>query len=305
MRLKQLHYFKVVAECGSFTEASNRLYISHQSLSYAVNKLEKDFNIKLFERTSKGVLLTDNGKEFLVTTNKILSLYEELENSFKGNGSELSGELKISIPKDIENYFFTSIQYNALKRFPSLNVKVFNTPMDELISNLENKHIDIALIGDASFCTMNRWNFSEDLICVPLFNYYYVVKCNKNNAISRQKNISIKTLLKRKIVWFEKSLFNSFDNSCMYSYLSQYENFSPILISTEKMISKLLYEDDAVIVSINTSNQYCVLDSEILIPLPNEFKGKMCAVIHKDNLENELVQSYLNLIRTIKLDMRN
>lgn len=65
MTLKQLHYVLEIANCGSITEAAKRLFISQPSLSAAVQSLEQELNIVIFNRSAKGIFLSSEGAEFL------------------------------------------------------------------------------------------------------------------------------------------------------------------------------------------------------------------------------------------------
>ena len=58
MRLNQLEYFLKVVECGSITKAAQELYLTQPSLTKAISSLEAEYNMKLFNRTSKGLSLT-------------------------------------------------------------------------------------------------------------------------------------------------------------------------------------------------------------------------------------------------------
>src|SRR5262245_31094678 len=63
--LRQLHYFVAVAEELSFTAAARRLYVVQQALSAAVAQMERLVGVKLFNRTTRSVELTDAGLAFL------------------------------------------------------------------------------------------------------------------------------------------------------------------------------------------------------------------------------------------------
>lgn len=65
MRLNQLEYFIKVVECGSITKAAQELYLSQPSLTKAVSGLEAEYDLKLFDRTAKGLKLTPEGRDFL------------------------------------------------------------------------------------------------------------------------------------------------------------------------------------------------------------------------------------------------
>lgn len=67
MTLQQLKYVVEVAERGSITEAAKALFIAQPSLSAAVRELEEEAGITIFLRNSRGILLTQEGAEFLAT----------------------------------------------------------------------------------------------------------------------------------------------------------------------------------------------------------------------------------------------
>ena len=71
MKLKQLEYFLKIVETASITQAASELYISQPSLSHAMKELEKEMNITLLHRSSKGVTLTNQGEEFLLYARQI------------------------------------------------------------------------------------------------------------------------------------------------------------------------------------------------------------------------------------------
>ena len=65
MTLQQLRYVIEVAKTGSMNVAAKQLFVSQPSLSMAIRELENDVHISIFERTTKGVVITAEGEEFL------------------------------------------------------------------------------------------------------------------------------------------------------------------------------------------------------------------------------------------------
>lgn len=84
MNFQQLKYAVVVAEAGSFREAARRLFMAQSSLSTAIKELEADYQVQIFERTKRGVFITDQGAEFLSYARDVLSQVEVLENRYMG-----------------------------------------------------------------------------------------------------------------------------------------------------------------------------------------------------------------------------
>lgn len=65
MNLQQLYYFQKIAECRQYTQAAAELHMTQATLSYAISNLEKELNVRLFERRGKSVELTEEGKAYL------------------------------------------------------------------------------------------------------------------------------------------------------------------------------------------------------------------------------------------------
>lgn len=70
MRIQQLEYLEKIVEAGSINEAAKRLFLTQPSLSNAVKELENEMGIQIFQRSSGGISLTAEGREFMTYSNK-------------------------------------------------------------------------------------------------------------------------------------------------------------------------------------------------------------------------------------------
>ncbi len=115
MTLQQLHYAITIAERGSFNKAAEVLYISQPSLTSSVRELEKELGITIFNRSGRGVTLTQDGAEFLLYARQVYSQYETLMDKY-GKAQNLKKKFGVST----QHYSF------AVKAFVEL-VKSFDT----------------------------------------------------------------------------------------------------------------------------------------------------------------------------------
>ena len=83
MTLKQIQYILAVAKCGSISQAAKELYVAQSSLSATIKQLEEEYQIRLFERTGKGVSITSQGMEFLQDIRFITDFYQAVEEKYK------------------------------------------------------------------------------------------------------------------------------------------------------------------------------------------------------------------------------
>ena len=79
MQLQQLIYFVAVAEQGSFNKAAEKLFTTQPNLSKAIQNLENEINVSIFERTTKGVNLTEDGKKLYQYARTIINQMELID----------------------------------------------------------------------------------------------------------------------------------------------------------------------------------------------------------------------------------
>lgn len=89
MKLQQLRYVVKVAECGSITEASRRLFVSQPSITASIRDLENEMGVHIFERTNKGVIVSEEGETFLGYARQVLDQADLLEGRYKGTSEQV------------------------------------------------------------------------------------------------------------------------------------------------------------------------------------------------------------------------
>ena len=89
MKLQQLRYIVKVAECGSITEASRRLFVSQPSVTASIRDLENEMGVHIFERTNKGVIVSEEGETFLGYARQVLDQADLLEGKYKGTSEQV------------------------------------------------------------------------------------------------------------------------------------------------------------------------------------------------------------------------
>lgn len=87
MTIQQLKYIITVSETGSLNKASEVLYIAQPSLTSAVRELERELGITIFNRSGRGVTLTNDGMEFIQHARHVVQQYEGLLEKYGKNGT--------------------------------------------------------------------------------------------------------------------------------------------------------------------------------------------------------------------------
>ena len=89
MKLQQLIYAVKVAECGNITEASRRLFVSQPSITASIRELEAEMGVTIFERSNKGVVVTEEGETFLGYARQVLEQVDLLEERYCGEARQV------------------------------------------------------------------------------------------------------------------------------------------------------------------------------------------------------------------------
>lgn len=97
-RLKGIDVFVCVTEAGSFKAAAERLNLSPSAISKGIARLESRLEVRLFNRTTRRLSLTDAGAAFYRTCTGVLAELEEAELSMQAENTEPRGRLRIDLP---------------------------------------------------------------------------------------------------------------------------------------------------------------------------------------------------------------
>ncbi len=205
MNIQQIRYVLEVASSSSMREASTKLFISQPALSASIRELEEELGILIFERTNKGISLTDAGREFISYAKKAVGQYEILEERY------------LSRDGDKERFSVSTQHYNfAIKAFTD-TIKAMD-PEKYIFSIHETKTKDVledvsslkSEVGVVSFSGSNetviRKLFKDyQLDFVPLMKRDTYIYVWKNHKFAGRKSISIEEMKGYPVVSFDQS----------------------------------------------------------------------------------------------------
>jgi LysR family transcriptional regulator, nitrogen assimilation regulatory protein len=146
MDIKQILYFKAVADCGSFARASERLHISQPAISAQISQLEAELNGELFVRHARGVKLTSAGRVFLDHGSDILARVEQARAAVRESTGEVSGSLTIGIPTTIANVIAAPLVERAKLIYPKLDLRIFEALSGEINAWHTNGRFDLSVL---------------------------------------------------------------------------------------------------------------------------------------------------------------
>lgn len=153
-----LNLYKIfckVAQSKSYSEAAEKLGLSIGNISTQITNLEEQLNLKLFNRESKGVTLTENGQELYNIVNKSISNFDFAEKLAMSKNNMQSGSIKIACPSHFTNYYLMQKIELVKKDYPDFNIEIIcEADVNKMLDLLQNHKIDFA-ITDANINNNN------------------------------------------------------------------------------------------------------------------------------------------------------
>ena len=210
MTLQQLKYVAAVADTRNITEAAKRVFISQPSLTAAIHELENEINIVIFNRSNKGVTITNEGDEFLSYARQVLEQAALLEERYKGNAG---GNTIFSV--SCQHYSFAVNAFvDVIRKFggDSYDFTLRETQTNEIIDDVAKMKSEIGVLylcGRNEKVVKNLLR-KNNLVFDPLFTTPLHVFMSAKNPLALKERISLSDLAPYPYLTYEQGDFNSF-----------------------------------------------------------------------------------------------
>lgn len=147
IEVKDVRYFKHVAEACNITVAADNLHIERSALTRRLQKIEEDVGVQLLRRLPRGVRLTHAGRIFLNHCNRILREFEMAEAAVRERHDEGKGEVVLGIRPSTARVLLPGIVEKIREQFPNIGLKIIEACSATLYGHLLSGHVDIAFLN--------------------------------------------------------------------------------------------------------------------------------------------------------------
>jgi len=175
--------FYTVANNKNITKASEELNISQPAISKSIKNLEEQLGGQLFIRTKRGVILTEEGKEFYNYIKQAIEYISNAEKKFTELINLETGIIKIGISATLTKEFLLPYLEKFHKLYPKIDIQIVTNVSSELFPKLKNGLIDMIILN------LNNESYGNDID---------IIKCKKINDCFVINN-SYKELLNKKL----------------------------------------------------------------------------------------------------------
>lgn len=185
MELRQLRYFIAVAEYLSFSRAAEELHITVPPLSRQIRQLEDEFNVQLFARNRRRVILTDAGRLFLREAKTLEEQMARFTNCVRHAKDGDAGTVRIAIGLHLGERLSRAVVEHS-RRYPSVEIQTSGVYSTMQSAALVEGRVDLGFLRPP----IDRVHLKSEL----LFEERLVVLVNRANALAKRKSVRVKDL---------------------------------------------------------------------------------------------------------------
>lgn len=303
MTLQQLKYIIEIVHCGSITMAAQKLFITQPSLSKAVSELEQEMGITIFFRSSRGVILSEEGTKFLSYARQVVEQAELLEQTYKyGKPAKRIFAVSAQHYAFAVNAFVALVKEYGGDRY-EFSLRELRT--NDIIEDVRTQRSELGIIFLSRFNreVIRHILQKNDLQFVPQFTAKPHVFVSRENPLAKREIVTHKDLEEYPRLTYDQGVNNSF-------------YFSEELHSTDESMKNIIVSDRATLFNLLIGLNGYTISSGILssdlngtniaaVPLESDEMMEIGYIHSADRPLSRIAQRYLEHFRTYIENYRN
>lgn len=295
MRIQQLEYLERIVEAGSINEAAKRLFLTQPSLSNAVKELENEMGIQIFQRSSGGISLTAEGREFMTYSKQILDQVNLMNERYK-NGQQRKQSFSVSA----QHYAFVVHAFVELIKSVNANEYQFTlreTETQNIFNDLAQFKSELGILYTNGFNQkiMQRLFKENNLVFTPLFVAKPHIFVSRYNPLTSKSSVDLSDLEDFPYLSYEQGEVNSFYFS--EEILSTLSHKKSIKVSDRATIFNLMVGLNGYTISSGIISSKLNDDKIVAIPLNVDDDITMGWLKHRQVELSPLAERYLTMLK--------
>lgn len=288
----RLQAFYAVAKNLSFTKASQELFISQPAITKHINKLENDYQVRLFERQGNHIELTKAGKIMLQHCEKILYEYNQMEYAMHLLNNECAGQLRLGASTTISQYILPPILASFIDDFPLANITLINGNSHDIEHALTEHNIDLGLVEGVSHRVM--------LSYTPFYDDELIILTGAKSCFAKNDYLTLEQFKQAPLVLRERGsgTLETVEKSLAEHHLKLTDLNVRIYLGITEAIKLFMQNSDSICILSKETVQY-ELKNNLLKQLkvqPLSFKRHF-SFVQSQGPQSALVLRFMNFIQ--------
>lgn len=192
LSLRQLRAFWLVAQESSMTRAAARMHLTISALSMLVRTLEEELGVRLFERTTRNIKLTEAGRQFLPTARDVFFALESGLQTLRESKRLKSERLSVVTSPLLAASLVPAVIAQFRAEFPHVTVTLVDAPVDQVVAQVREAKCDFGI------CTADV--ALTDLVTQVLYEDTLVLACSPDHPLADRRDLTWADLADQSLV---------------------------------------------------------------------------------------------------------
>ena len=294
MTIQQCRYIVEIVDKGSFNEAAKSLFVAQTSISTAVKSIENELNIKIFERSNKGVYLTNDGAEFVRYARQLVE-----QSDFIIDRYSKPAEIK-RLSVSTQHYDFAAEGFGYFLndcKADDFDFSLREVETSTVISDVEMSFSDVGVIAikDSDMDLMERFLVKKQISFKPLFRAPFHVYLRKNHPLSDRGKLNFSDLAHYPYITYEQGEHGT--SMFTEEFSAKISCDKNVRITDRATLLNLLLITDCYTIGTGTMNHSKLAGGNILsIPLQTSGEYVIGYIVRNDKKETEHTRKFIDVI---------
>ena len=192
LSLRQLRAFVAVAGEASMTRAAARVHLTPSALSMLIRSMEDELGVRLFDRTTRRLVLTPAAEAFLPTVEQVFQQLESGLTQLHQHQQTEATQLRLATSPLLASGLFPQVIASLRTQHPQIRISLLDMPVESLPALVREGQVDLAV------CTAN--SESADLKAVPLYVDKLMLVCPQSHALAERREVAWQDLLDEPLI---------------------------------------------------------------------------------------------------------
>ena len=176
--LRQLRIFVTVAQAKSFSRAGEIIGLSQSAVSHSVKELEGQTGVRLLDRTTREVVLTEAGQQLAARLERILDELHSTLREAGRMGQQLSGKVRVAASQTISAHLIPQCIAESHRRYPDIQFVLHDRPQQWVMESIRQGDVDFGIVIDPGA--------ASDLQCESILSEPFFLLCHREHPFAAQ-----------------------------------------------------------------------------------------------------------------------
>ena len=184
--LRQLRVFVTVAQARSFSRAGEMIGLSQSAVSHSVKELETQTGVKLLDRTTREVVLTEAGQQLAMRLERLLDELNSTLRDVGRLGQQLSGTVRVAGSQTISAHLIPQCIAESNHRYPDIDFVLHDRPQQWVLESIRQGDVDFGIVIDPGAVS--------DLECEVVLSEPFLLLCRDDDPLASLPHVAWQAL---------------------------------------------------------------------------------------------------------------